>query len=537
MTQLRKNDASTECSVVRGHSVQNSTSDSHKFRAFISYNHRDSAFAHRLHRKLERFTLPKDLTAERRLGRIFIDRAELVAGESLPDQVMAALEISDALIVVASPAARNSRWVALEIAQFRKLHPERPVLFALIAGEPESSFPDEFLPSRGASCEPLAADFRRNGDGYHLALMKLVAGLASLPLNRLVQRDAQNRYHRVMAVTAGALLIALITTALAITAIMARREAQRQRLESEALVEFMLSDLRGRLKSVGRLDIMDAVNMRVMTHYSRQSDFASLPPDSMARRAKMLTAMGEDDMTRRNFASAKRDFGEAYRMTKKMLDDEPNDPQRVFNHAQSEFWVGYIYAKQNRIEMTKPYWLAYLNLAQKLVKFDSKSIPYQRELGYAETNFCSYLQQTHKVQEALPHCEASVVELKKVAEKLPQDQESQRAYINNLGWLADAEMLLGHVDRTIEIRRKQIQIADAMQQRFPNDMQMKHGQMTARWGFCQNLVKAHKLVEARRIGNEALIISNQLITHDPDNKYWLKIHGNIVKLINSIPKN
>jgi tetratricopeptide (TPR) repeat protein len=528
----------------KGSLVQRNSSDSRNYRAFISYSHVDSGFAHRLHRKLERFTLPKgvvppggvpnEIAESRKLGRIFIDRAELVAGESLTDQVMAALASSEVLIVIASPAARKSRWVAMEIAQFRQLRPDRPVLFALIDGEPESSFPDAFLPSGGATQEPLAADFRRHGDGFHLALLKLVAGLAGLPLDRLVQRDAQNRYRRVMAVTAVALLVALITTGLAIAAIMARREAQRQRLESEALVEFMLSDLRGRLKGVGRLDIMDSVNARVMTHYSRQSDLASLPSDSMGRRAKMLVAMGEDDMARRNMAGAKREFDEAYHITKTMLDDAPNDPERVFNHAQSEYWVGYVIFKQNDLPTTKSHWLAYRDLAQKLVQIDGKSVTYRRELGYAESNLCAFLQSSQKAKEAIPHCAASVAELQTVAESLPQDVESQRAYTNNLGWLADAEMMLGHVDRAIEIRRKQIHNADDMQMRFPNNMQITQGGMLARWGFCQNLITAHKTAEARQIGEDALKIADQLVQHDPENKYWLRTRDKIINTLKNL---
>jgi tetratricopeptide (TPR) repeat protein len=271
-----------------------------------------------------------------------------------------------------------------------------------------------------------------------------------------------------------------------------------------------------------------------MTHYSRQSDLASLPSDSMGRRAKMLVAMGEDDMARRNMAGAKREFDEAYHITKTMLDDAPNDPQRVFNHAQSEYWVGYVIFKQNDLPTTKSHWLAYRDLAQKLVQIDGKSITNRRELGYAESNLCAFLQSSKKAKEALSHCQASVTELQTVAESLPQDVESQRAYTNNLGWLADAEMMLGHVDRAIEIRRNQIHIADDMQMRFPNNMEMQQGRMLARWGFCLNLIKANKQQEARIIGEDALVIANKLVKYDPDNKYWLRTRDNILNNLKNI---
>ncbi|MCC6924607.1 hypothetical protein [Novosphingobium sp.] len=64
-----------------------------------------------------------------------------------------------------------------------------------------------------------------------------------------------------MWITAGALLLSLILAALLVFALRARAEAERQRAEAEGLVEFMLTDLRDKLKGVGRLDVMDAVNL------------------------------------------------------------------------------------------------------------------------------------------------------------------------------------------------------------------------------------------------------------------------------------
>lgn len=82
--------------------------------------------------------------------------------------------------------------------------------------------------------------------------------------------------------------------ALTAAALEARKEAERQRSEAEGLVEFMLTDLRDRLKGVGRLDVMTAVNQRAL-HYYEDQDLAALPADSLERRARVLHAMGEDD--------------------------------------------------------------------------------------------------------------------------------------------------------------------------------------------------------------------------------------------------
>ena len=118
-------------------------------------------------------------------------------------------------------------------------------------------------------------------------------------------------------VTAGAVLAMLLMAALALVALNARNEAQRQRAEAEGLIEFMLTDLRDRLRGVGRLDVMTAVNRRALAYYGGQQALGGISPASLERRARVLHAMGEDDFTRGNLDAALVAFREAHRTTAK----------------------------------------------------------------------------------------------------------------------------------------------------------------------------------------------------------------------------
>ena len=166
--------------------------------AFISYSHRDAAIGRWLHRRLETYRMPKRLVGAAgehgqvpaRLTPIFRDRDELPAAGDLSEKVRAALAVSDNLIVVCSPDAAASPWVAKEIETFRELHPDRPIFAAIVEGEPDQCFPPAL---RDGGIEPLAADLRKEGDGRRLGVLKLVAGLAGVGLDALVQRDAARR--------------------------------------------------------------------------------------------------------------------------------------------------------------------------------------------------------------------------------------------------------------------------------------------------------------------------------------------------------
>src|SRR6476659_9558780 len=90
-----------------------------EYRAFISYSHADTSWAKWLHRGLEGFRIDKDLAGRetatgmipKTLQPIFRDRDDFVAGDTLSEQTEAALDASQALIVISSPVAAKSYYV------------------------------------------------------------------------------------------------------------------------------------------------------------------------------------------------------------------------------------------------------------------------------------------------------------------------------------------------------------------------------------------------------------------------------------------
>jgi tetratricopeptide (TPR) repeat protein len=238
-----------------------------RYKAFLSYSHRDKATAVWLHRALESYRLPSKLVGSvngigkvpARIRPIFRDREELSASHDLGAEIRAALEASEFLIVVCSPAAAASPWVNQEILSFKQMHGEHRVLALIARGEPfsppskadEECFPaslryqiahDGSLSERPA--EPVAADIRAEADGKRLAKLKLVAGLTGVRLDDLVQRETQRRLRTAGLVAGAATVGMLLTGALAAYANARRIEANEQReiAEREARAAKTASD-------------------------------------------------------------------------------------------------------------------------------------------------------------------------------------------------------------------------------------------------------------------------------------------------------
>ena len=201
--------------------------DRFKYRAFVSYSHRDKKWGDWLHKALETYRVPKrvvgtpgrDGPAPKRLFPIFRDREELPASADLSDQITAALQQSACLVVICSPNSAKSIWVNEEILAYKRLGQEDRILAMIVDGEPNASdkpqvdpalecFPPALKFRAGADgrlsevrVEPIAADARAQGDGKDNAKLKVIAGILGVSFDALRRRDERRRAIRRMAAT------------------------------------------------------------------------------------------------------------------------------------------------------------------------------------------------------------------------------------------------------------------------------------------------------------------------------------------------
>ncbi|NVK75298.1 MAG: TIR domain-containing protein [Oceanospirillaceae bacterium] len=265
-----------------------------KYHAFISYRHADNKIEGRqwatwLHQALETYDVPKELVGKvnargeeipARIFPIFRDEEELPADADLANTIKNALDSSQLLIVLCSPNAVASSYVAGEIDYFKKLGKSDRIIAAIIKGEPNASWDknkqskesfteeDECFPTplqfrynqngkpTSERAEPVAADFRIITDGkpeegwttseayrqylsasndlskrdiqsrvekyahqQHLMLLKIIAGVLGIPLGELTKRDKEHQLYiarRRQRIIASIALVMLLLTTFSI---------------------------------------------------------------------------------------------------------------------------------------------------------------------------------------------------------------------------------------------------------------------------------------------------------------------------------
>jgi hypothetical protein len=195
-----------------------------RYRAFLSYSHRDTAWARWLHKALESHRFDKDLVGRdtpmgpvpKALRPIFRDREDFSGGHTLTDATVAALDASAALIVICSTVAATRPAVNEEVRLFRSRHPDRPVIPVIIDGAAPDNFPPalrfELNADGSVSDRPLTVlgpDLREEADGKSLGLAKVIAGLAGLGTDEVFRRAerARRRRNRFWGALAGVVLL------------------------------------------------------------------------------------------------------------------------------------------------------------------------------------------------------------------------------------------------------------------------------------------------------------------------------------------
>jgi tetratricopeptide (TPR) repeat protein len=516
------------------------------YRAFLSYSHQDQAWAQWLHRAIETYRVPSRLVGQptaagpipRRLTPIFRDRDELPSATDLGRKVDEALAQSANLIVICSPAAAASRWVNAEVLAFKRLGHGDRVFCLVVAGEPNATD----LPGRAAEecfcpalrflvgangeltqdpAEPIAADARPQGDGKPNARLKLIAGLIDVGFDALKQREQHRRNRKWALLAAASFAGMLLAGALSVYALRARSEAIAQRGEAEGLIEFMLGDLRKKLEPVGRLDALDAVGERALKYYSAQ-DAGALDADSLGRRARALHLIGEVDDLRGNPDHALDVFKQAALSTSELLARAPDDGARIFDHAQSVYWVGYVAWQHGDVAVAEKAFNEYRAHADRLVAIDPENPDWQAEVAAANSNLGTLLIGQRRLDESKAAFERSRdVDVALVSRDPSVDRRLGLA--QDYSWLASVAEKQGRFDAASANLESEVAIYGAILAGDEHHAQANQSLLVAERSLGRVALARGDGRGASEHLTRAIERSESLRTLDPSNMLWVEM--------------
>lgn len=148
--------------------------------------------------------------------------------------------------------------------------------------------------------------------------------------------------------------------------------------------------------------------------------------------------LGEADNKRGDLDAALARYKTAEATTSEQLARDGDNAQRIFDHAQSVFWVGYIAWQRGDHAKAKAQFTEYHRLATRLVEIDPTNDDWQAELEYSYSNLGTLAMDEGEAAEAeVWFRKALALSLAKL-EKAPEDVERVIAAGQSYAWLADA---------------------------------------------------------------------------------------------------
>jgi hypothetical protein len=358
--------------------------------------------------------------------------------------------------------------------------------------------------------------------GHRMAFLKLVAALAGVGLDDLIHRDGQRQVRRVAVVGAGAVAGIAVVAGLAVYGLNARHDAQAQSARAGGLSEFMVTDLRKGLEAAGRHDLLKQVNEAALKSYAT-ADISKLTPEQIIQLAKGLQGAAKDAEKAGDLDAAQAKAQAAYHLTAALLAAKPNDPKRIFAHAQSEYWAGFLNWREGDSAGARARYQAYARLADRLVAVEPANDDGRMERAAAASDLGALaLRQAGDPAEAEPYFRRTLVELDKVLAHQPHNTDVLLDRARALAYLADCERLQGRLADATATRQAQKAIFLDLLAGDPRNIEVRRQLLGYQLGVARiAMAKANNpgaipLLEAGR--KQALNFAAQ----DPDNKDFPK---------------
>ncbi len=574
-----------------------STPSDLKYRAFLSYSHADTKEAVRLHRSIEYFHIDKDLVGrETTMGPVpqsirpvFRDRHDFETGSIFTNQTLTELDASAALVVLCSPSSAKSDAVNDEVRLFRWRHPNRPIIPVMLKGTADTKGKQFFPPALRfeidadgqVSSRPqvvLAADMREIGDGYDLAVAKVVARIIGVAPDEVYRRAERRRRQIQRSWFSGLAAVAGLLALLGLWAEVNRRRAVVQRQIAEhnlAVAEKAANDMvftvfeelreRQGIRSAALGKILGSARQAIERLVEKSEGNASLrhikagffqkmvdlhitrgdtvaadaaANELLAESAALLKAAPANPIwqhdravalaakagvlaQRQHFAAALEQYQSAYAVLSRLAQQSPGNRDWQTSLAKAFGWLGDVLKAQGRIgEASRNYQAGLAAFSAPRVVSGRDKVEADKARSVILVSLGDIAVQRGRYDEAEALYGQSLAIRRAIAADDPTNLDHQRSVSVNIGRIGEIRAEQGfHAEALSALKEAQgilevSAMADPENARWQHDLEVVHNQIGN-----VNLA-THDILAARQSFESSKLLAERLLQRDPDNADW-----------------
>ena len=196
---------------------------------------------------------------------------------------------------------------------------------------------------------------------------------------------APKRRAQRLALIAAVMVAALLAVKYVYDVTTARREAEKRRGQAEELVSFMVGDLRTKLESVGRLDVLDGAASRALAYFA-SLDPEELSGDNLHKNALALSQLGEVRVNEGKLDEAAKMFQESVRFATAAVSRDPKRDEWQLALSNAHFYLGDALRRKGDHEGTLRHFRRYLEISTTLAESHPGNPKYAAEVSYGHGN-------------------------------------------------------------------------------------------------------------------------------------------------------
>ncbi len=388
-----------------------------------------------------------------------------------------------------------------------------------------------------------------------------------VPVRSVHLKRNLKRWFAVAAVT-----LLLILASAGFYAAQQREQVALREQQSQALLDFLLGDLRGELQSAGKLDLLDQIDEQALEYFTAVPETA-LTTDELRVRSKAMHQLGQAQLARGHFDKASTAMQRALDMARAYVERKPDDDEGLFELAQAHFWVGYLHWQEYDLDLAMERFESYLQVAQQLTKRDPEKVAWKMEEAYARSNLASLHEERGEIDQALLALETSArifegllagshsnIELlgelatvyaklgeilknrgelvaatarfqahldllRRVSAQRPEDMETLRLLGFAYGHVADILRMRGQLDEAIELYRTELATAQLLTATDPENKLWASDEARCHNKLARTLLLSPSSNEAEEHLDQQRTILEKLLAHDPDHRNWRHLNA------------
>ena len=314
-------------------------------------------------------------------------------------------------------------------------------------------------------------------------------------------------------------LLTVTAVSMGVRSFQAEQQAQQKRLAAENLLGFMVGDFADKLRSIGRMDLLDGISNKALEYFTDySSDDSSLSIEARLQHGQTLEAMGEVAYSRGKTDEAVAALQAARVQLEAVLAEQPDNLELLKTLGANAFWLGQIQYDASNWQGTQPEFERYYQYSQRMYELAPDNLDAIMELSYATNSLGSLAMKRQQFDLARKNFEESL-RLKLLAQQQQPDSVQLIADIaDTRSWLASAVLAQGDLSSAIAIHEQlqlQLEGMKATSEPYLFDI------LTSSYQLLADLLEYQgRTVEAQSKAKLGFTAISKALAQDPDNSTW-----------------